>query len=435
MPAMASPRAVFRFIYGASYTLLCVLLAALLLITPGDVIYRALVADQKANVWAIAVCYVVTLLLVSFIYATRLYINKSALASIPIQWIPIEKGDVHPTVYKLIAYGLSRSAAISYEARPRVGRRDGEDAHVVRTEEGADTGRQEREVSEKRSSQLLELRRTVTPEGDMGVVLPPHRPVWGEIEHWGWGSPDSPDLVDVQYSTVFSELPNLIEAKAFTLAPSDPESRTEPPILEPDAVALLQRPVSMSLRDYIGYLGSLGVLGMTPVVSDFLAKYEQARFSPRPISNAKFRELMKLFAEVLRGMGPLGTAVSDSLAGRSTTTPSVFESDIDNDAPRSNLSRSATASSQGSGNRRHVSSRPSTAAATTDWHPYRTAPTTPKSRKTEAPSHSSSVDSFAQTRHPYPVSQPSSGSLRSKRSEGDGSVIHFAMHGQSTTPL
>ena len=106
------------------------------------------------------------------------------------------------------------------------------------------------------------------------------------------------------YSAVFTEFPTLIEAKALTLAPTETSPTDATPTPSADVVVLLQRPLSMSLRDYISHLSSLGVLTLTPTVSSFLARYEAARFSTRPISNADFRLLMHLFAEVLRAMRP-----------------------------------------------------------------------------------------------------------------------------------
>jgi hypothetical protein len=345
---MISPRAVFRIVYGTSYFLLYFILLVLLLITPGDAIYQAVVNQQNYNIWIVAVAYVVTVSAVIFIYALRLYVNKTALASIPKAWMPIAKGDVPKTVYKMINMGLNRSAAISFDARPRVAPAAADSAiGEDRNEESRDGEVKER----KRSFQLLRLQKSAAVEDELGIALPPHRPVWGEIEHFGWASPNSPDLPDLQYSTVFSELPNLIEAKALTLAPADGVSEAEPPMLDAQAVALLlQRPLHMGLRDYVGYLTELGVVVMSAATADFITMYEYARFSTRAISNARFREIMRLFAEILRTMQPLDPAILQSFnRGIEGTT----ESDIDNDAPlrtnpgtpSSSLTRSNTNSS------------------------------------------------------------------------------------------
>lgn len=378
---MSSAHAVFRFIYHAVYTFFYILLVGLVVVTPADVIFRAYENGQEWNIWIVVASYVITLVVVAFVYATRLYINKTALAAIPKQWIPIEKGDLHPTVYRLVKYGLDRSAAIAFEARPRIRRLLGPE----RPGTGA-TG----EDDEKRLSKRLGLRKSVSVEEEQ-VVLPPHQPIWGDIEQPGWGSPASPDLADLQYSTVFLELPTLIEAKALTFAP---QIEAEPPMLDPEAIALLQRPANMGLRDYLAHLSSLDVLALSPAVMDFVSRYESARFSTRPATNAEFRELMRLFAEVLRSMG---RPEEHELTPTVSTDPSFRE-------------RPYTSSSDGSRFRRRVHTR-----SPDEWE-FRTAPTTPKSGS------DGSSEMFARSRRPYVASSSSNGSLRSGAS---GSVVRL----------
>lgn len=375
---MITAHAVFRFIYNAVYTFFFIVLITLAVLTPADVIYRAWENGQTWNIWIVVASYVLTFVVVAFVYATRLYINKTALAAIPKPWIPVDKGDVHPAVYRLVKHGLDRSAAIAFEARPRIKR-------LLGPAEGA----QGDVVSMRRAARGVKLRRSVSTEEDQGVVVPLGNPVWGDIEQLGWGSPASPDLADLQYSTVFLELPALIEAKALTFAP---ETQGDPPALDPEAIALLQRPVSMGLRDYIGYLASLGVLPLDQTTLDFIHRYEHARFSTRPISDAEFRELMRLFAEVLRSMGPADeSAYSPSIS----TGPSL-------------RSRPYTSSSNESYVRRRV------LAQTPDEWEFRTAPTTPKS------AGGSSHGLWAP--RGYAGSSASSGSVRSGAS---GSVLRF----------
>ncbi|KAL2882516.1 hypothetical protein SGCOL_002257 [Colletotrichum sp. CLE4] len=430
---MFSPRAIFRFIYGSFYFVLCFLLALLLLVTPGDTIYQAYSNNQPYNIWIIAAALVLTTLIVSFIYATRLYLNKTILASIPKPWVPIEKGDVNKKVHEMITADLKRSAAIAYDARPRIETNllggDMEEVLVEKQNSGGSAAR--------KRFQLPTLKKPATTEKETGIALPPRRPVWGEIEHYGWSSPNSLDLPDLQYSTVLSELPNLIEAKALTLAPPDPTSPSQPPMLDADAVALLQRPLPMSLRDYLGHLAELGVISLNATTADFLSTYEHARFSTRAISNAQFRELMHLFAAILRGMRPLDPAVLGPLDEPSEGS----ESDIDNDAPIAtnpttprSLSRSATQSTQGSYNRRTPTVNARNSSANT-WAQYRTAPATPLGTLRGAISRSSSMNSFAQTRPAYgPNHSSSSVSLRSRASgsSASGSVIRLATRTDST---
>ncbi|KND94550.1 hypothetical protein TOPH_01305 [Tolypocladium ophioglossoides CBS 100239] len=401
-------RIFFRVVYGSIYFLFYLILVGLLLITPGDAIERSLQNGQNYNVLIVTISYVVTVVIVCFVYVLRLYINKTALAAIPKAWVPVEKGDVKDAVHKMIGAGLNRSAAIAYEARPRV-----------------DAWGREREPGRAEPQARVALKKMETAADEFGITLPPHRAAWGEIEHCGWASPNSPDLPNLQYSTVLSELPNLIEAKALTMAPADQTSPSDPPMLDPEATGLLQRMPNMGLRDYVDYLADTGVINTDKTMADFLSQYEHARFSNRPISDARFRELMHLFAEMLRAMQPLDLGAP----GGKDDDWAPSESDIDNDAPRdtnppsphSSISRAETASTHGSVRRPVM--RNSSAHA---WS-FRTAPNTPGSRRTGMLSRKSSNNSFAQSRRPYPVSQPSSSSLRSKASSSDsGSVIRLA---------
>ncbi|KAK3344173.1 hypothetical protein B0T25DRAFT_509349 [Lasiosphaeria hispida] len=429
---------VHKAIYIFSYYVLYLILLGFLIVTPADLINQAVEHNQKYNILVIALCSLVTALVLAFIYATRLYINRSVLASIPKGWVPVEMGDVPRDVRAVIVEGLSRSAAVAFEARPRVPllppvvgglgiSGGGRMAWMEKLRRGAGKG----------SAAARDL-----DEGAVGIDIPQHRAVWGEIEHPGWVAPTSPDLPDLQYDTVISELPNLIEAKALTLAPPDPESQADPPLLDPEAVGLLQRPESMGLREYLGHLTDLAVLAPLPTTSDFLAQYECARFSTRPVTNEQFRSLMHLFAEILRNMHPLSPSVlaryessssgsaSGSASYSSGEAPS--ESDIDNDAPRrsSPSSSSGTAHSVKRGPPRSRLRTPTMAprnSSANTWQ-FRTAPTTPKSRHTGL-SRASSNDSFAQSRHPYPASRVSSGaSMRSGyySGSGGGSVIRLA---------
>lgn len=428
-----------RVAYGSVYLFLYLVLAALILALLIDIIRQAVIRNQTFNILVIAITYIVTALVLAFNYAIRLYINRSVLASIPKSYLPIEKGDLKKHVRKMIVSGLSRSAAIAYAARPRVAPNfptqllgsDGEKPELGQAQK------------ERRSMPPFKLKKSVTAEDELGISLPPVKPVWGEIEHPGWGSPMSPDLPNLQYASVISELPNLIEAKSITLAPPDPDSHTDPPMLDSEAVSLLQRTEEMGLRDYLTHLMDLGVLDTSQTTTDFIAKYEYARFSTRPLSNILFRELMHLFAEVLRGLKPLDPAVLASLIDPGSEDDAPPESDIDNNAPmtppsghgnrtpESSIRRSASSSTGGSSRSRvrRVPSMPVRNSSANTWQQsYRTAPTTPKSKRTPL-SRSSSANSFAQTRNPYPVSQASSGSLRS---DAGSVIIRLADAGDAT---
>ena len=196
---------------------------------------------------------------------------------------------------------------------------------------------------------------------------------WGTVKHDGWSSPSTSDLPDLGFMPVIMELPNLIEAKAVSLAPGldGPEEeradsndeddegegkdnigegtdkteaedhaigdtlperpaqdaalsvKAHPPhpqkqktshpsasLPDPLAMEILQRPQNMNLRDYLFYLSSLNLLPnpssfpptSSNILQDFLALYEKARFSPYPLSETSFRQLMELFASLLRSM-------------------------------------------------------------------------------------------------------------------------------------
>ncbi|KAI0384648.1 hypothetical protein F5Y04DRAFT_218426 [Hypomontagnella monticulosa] len=431
---MANTNLVSRIAYTSAYVFLCLILAVLLLVVPGDFVRQVLGgSNQYINLIVTAIVFVLTVLIVLFVYALRLYVTRTVLASIPKTWIPVEKGDVTKEVRKMIAGDLGRSAAIAWAAHPKVPSPESRAASI----EGAarDTMATDGNIKEsRRSLQLLRSKPPATAEEQMGISLPPLRPVWGEIEHDGWGAPDSPDLANLQYSTVLSELPNLIEAKAVAQAPPDPDSAADSSTLDADAVALLQRRPNMAMRDYVVHLMSIGVLSSSQNAFDFLDNYESARFSTRPLSNAHFRRLMHLFAELLRAMQPLdATSVYES----QDADDGYSESDghIDDDAPRDTTpttparSQSSSLSLSGSSTRSRTRRANLTARGSSahTWQQYRTAPTTPRSKTGgRALSHSPSTNSggsFAQTRRPYPISQASSSSLRSV---SQASVIRLA---------
>jgi len=423
---MAHPR-IFRIYYSTFFTFLSIVLLALLLITPADAINQALNNSQLYNVIVIAGGYLLTLLLALIIYASRLYTNRTVIAGIPKTWIPVEKGDVRDSVRKMIVDSLSRSAVIAWNARPRVLDHDKRVTQDGQTQVPNVNSFQSTGTIIKHHS-LLHWKRVTTEKDDQGISMPPHSPVWGEIAHEGWSSPSSPDLPNLQYVTVILELPHLVEAKAVSLAPSNTKSSTTPPMPDLRAVELLQRPAAMGLRDYINHLATLGILSPTISVTSFLSAYETARFSSQPRTEKEFRELMGLFAEILRGMTPLDPTILDSLE--------AIESDIDNDA-------SSTTTSEGLTQRSHNRSRgrsrslASGAASSRDGSEgtIRTAPSrrrtiarastlvpspsTPKGKKRERQvvEKSPSLQNFAQTRKPYAVSQASSSSLRSTSGE------------------
>ncbi|POS75393.1 sucrase/ferredoxin domain-containing protein [Diaporthe helianthi] len=434
---MSALHIIFRVIYDSFYVFLSLIVLLLLLVTPADNVRLALQNGQELHVLTTVACLSATLLFVVLLYFARLWVNRTALANIPKPWIPIGRGEVKKSVRKMIVAGLSRSAAIAYESKPRVAPARPPTAMTDPEQGEEDDDRRADGKGRKSTLGLFRLKKAPTVEDKMGITLPPHRAVWGEIEHYGWSSPNSFDLPNLQYSTVISELPNLIEAKALTLAPPAPglNDTAGPPVLDPEATALLQRPDNLALRQYLTQLAELGVLAPSRTTADFLSAYEYARYSTRPISSAHFRELMHLFAELLRSMQPLDPAV---LVALDDDGYSEDESDIDDDAPRrsppstprsmhsflsrqrSTASRATTTTTSsgrsGASGGSYVRMRPGpqptrpqmagrmSSQGTWGGAPtYRTAPTTPKTQKTAASPSSitSSADSFAQTRRPY----------------------------------
>ncbi|KAJ6160994.1 hypothetical protein N7470_004390 [Penicillium chermesinum] len=278
------------------------ILLCLILLTPADAIYQCYETSRLTNIFFITGAYVITFVLAALIYATRIYTNRSTLAGIPKAWIPVEKEDVNKSVRRLVMEGLARSAVISYQARPR------------------DTSKEKDRFPNYQD-----------------LLVDPEHPPWGPIEHPGWSSPASPDLPDLPYRTVIQELPVLIEAKAVSLAPAD---ALHTPILHqldtpgdtgvPDTrvVDILRRPNSMGLRQYIGHLASLGAIDPPELGADFLALYERARFSSHQLHESDFRELMHLFAEILRGMTSLAAPVLNDLRDSASYDRSYTESII-----------------------------------------------------------------------------------------------------------
>ncbi|ORY59998.1 uncharacterized protein BCR38DRAFT_349929 [Pseudomassariella vexata] len=465
---MSTPRLIFRIFYSLIYTFFCLLLAALILITPADAVVQAIRGTfTYNNVVIICIVYLVTTLVVLFVYSLRLYITRTVLAGIPKQWIPIGKGDVRKDVRNMIIRDIGRSAAIAYAARPKIGDHDWHDWNKG---DGLLTVPSISTFLPGPSLKLVKkpVSKTSNIEDDMGIALPPTLPVWGNVDHPGWGSPNSPDLRNVQYGTVLDELPNLIEAKAVSLAPPDLEAGGigAGATLNMEAVDVLGRSLNMSMRDYVVHLTGLDVLpsastdeqpGITRDISEFLDTYERARFSGRPMTSDRFRRLMQLFAELLRAMRPLDPAVLDTLdqMGSVDMYSGSDESggNIDDDAPRDTRTASLIS---GQSSARNFSDRWSFSSSTgskasnlgkIDKHrqrrpsllprnsSYGTAPTTPKSTRNSGLSisnrpamernpstKSDSTDTCAQTRRPFGASTFSS----DVNSLSGGSVIRLA---------
>ena len=255
----------------ALFGILIVALFCLIIISPVDSIYQCYRTHRLTNIFFIAGAYIITFLLAVFIYSSRIYTNRTVLASIPKAWIPIEREDVGANVRRLVVDGLSRSAIVAYEARPR-------------------------DLSSDEAK----------------VLVDPDRPPWGTVEHPGWSSPSCAvrDLsANIHYRDVVLEIPYLIEAKAVSLAPSPEEEK----LPDTRVVQVLQRPASMGLREYIEHLMSLDLINPPELAGEFLAMYSWARFSTCDLYEVEFRQLMHVFAEILRGMRSISREMVDEI--------------------------------------------------------------------------------------------------------------------------
>jgi hypothetical protein len=307
----------FRIWYSTTYTVLFFILLIFLAVTPGDTIYQSIRTRELQKLFIIGAVYAFTFFVSLLVYSTRLYTNRVVLQAIPKPYIPVEDGEVGKLVRRVIVKALKRSAIIAYDSRPR----------DVRDDPGyADSGASRPQTAERNN--FAHRRRnhaisaTVIP---VSVESPP----WGHVSHPGWASPSSLDLPNLQYGKVVMELPNLIEAKAVSLAPPDPavedhlRIQENTPILpDADIVAVLQRPRTMGLREYLGRLASFGLINPGSLGPKFLTQYEYARFSTNPLTESEFRDLMATFTEILNGMTELDPDFVKTVREESETSDS-----------------------------------------------------------------------------------------------------------------
>ncbi|KAI9675524.1 MAG: hypothetical protein M1829_003328 [Trizodia sp. TS-e1964] len=405
----------FDIFYNTTFSILSIILIVLLLITPSDAIRQALNNNQLYNAVVVSAAYLLTLILALLIYASRIYGNHVVLAGIPKTFLPIEKGDVGKNVRKVIADTLTRSVVIAYDARPRNLHQDTATRPML--EEPAPVLRASSE-RERASSSVNRV--------DMGIPVPLLPPIWGPIAHRGWSSPSSPDLPNLNYDTVILELPNLIEAKAVSLAPTQrtfglqagPYDAPSPP--DARAVSLLQRPAMVGLRDYITYLTGLDLINPPSIGAAFLDQYERARFSMLQLTEDEFRSLMRSFAEILRGMAHLSDETLQLLSLDEISTEDSLDDDDSFRSPDgyspSHSSFSGTIRTAPS--RRRVSGFASPAPDA--------VPSTPPNQRSLS-SRAPSANSPHSYRPPFARASPSSFSSRSA-----SSVIQLSMSGSRT---
>jgi hypothetical protein len=280
----------FRIFYSTTYTTLFLLILILLAITPATLIYTALRANAYQYVFEVGGVYVLVAIFTLFIYSSRLYTNRSVLAAVGKSWIPVQPGEVSKNVHKEVVKAANRSARIAFETKPR------------------------------NLQPELERNKKLHDESDEGepttvgniIQVDPQHPPWGRISHAGWSSPSQLDAhlaPHIQFRTVVMELPNLVEARAVSLAPfftASPQAATTMPDLR--IVSLLSRSPTADMRSYLAQLSGLGLFP-PHAGQDFVQRYEHARFSPIPINEDEFEALMSAFAALLASMNQLPSRV------------------------------------------------------------------------------------------------------------------------------
>lgn len=287
----------FRIFYSTTYTILFILCLLLLAITPASLIWTAIQSQAFQYIVMIGGVYILTALLAIMIYSSRLYTNRTVLAGVGKAYIPIEKGEVGSSVRKMIVKQLERSAIVAWESRPR----DLEGEILQAERQGmlpADT------MSVRREDYIV------------GRIIPvdPAKPPWGYLQHPGWTSPSHRQdnkNPEVQFLDVLAELPNLLEARAVSLAPPDPNMTPVggQAMADPAVVELLRRPETMGMRDYLTQLSYLGLVNPPELGQTFVRMYEHARFCGRPATEREFERLMARFSELLAGMPELSPAI------------------------------------------------------------------------------------------------------------------------------
>ncbi|KAK5119747.1 hypothetical protein LTR85_007323 [Meristemomyces frigidus] len=291
----------FRIFYSTTYTILYIIILCLLAITPSSIIWTAVENHAYQYTFMIGAVYLLTALISIFIYSSRLYTNRTVLAGVGKAYIPVEEGEVSKSVRKMIVKQLERSAIVAWESKPRdlVG-----------------------EILQAETLGLLPPETQSVDHNDYTVgrviAVDPASPPWGCVDHPGWTSPSHRDdnkNPNVECLNVVAELPNLIEARAVSLAPPDPAMTPMEgqAVADPAVVQLLCRPQIMGMRDYLTQLSYLGLVNPPAVGQDFLRQYEKARFCGRPITEADFGTLMATFAELLSGVTELSPEIVEQI--------------------------------------------------------------------------------------------------------------------------
>lgn len=353
----------FRIWYSTTYTGLFIILVLLLAVTPADTIYQSIKGKELEKLFTIGGVYLLTFIIMLLIYSTRIYTNRTVLQAIPKGYIPIEQGEVGKMVRRMVARHLHRSAIIAWDSRPRDVRRETGTIDSGRDGDSSDIEQNVNDIRcEKPEEAKTQKKRLWHHTQDPSTIIRvnPKSPPWGHVSHPGWASPSSPDLPNLQYWTVICELPNLIEAKAVSLAPPDPAINdvfqqypdNAPPLPDAQIVTLLQRPRAMGLREYLSRLASLGLLNDPPLIPTFLAQYEHARFSTSNLTEPEFRTLMSTFASILSSMTELDPQTIEDL--RITAAQAFSDADTHSLAPTQLSSLSSERTSRSASSRSNL---------------------------------------------------------------------------------
>ena len=274
----------FRVFYSTTFTLVFLLTISFAAAGPIDALYQSYRRNRLIDIFIIAGLYVLTALIAILLYSTRLYTNRQLLKDIPKTYMPIDKRELgNRRVGRLVEDCRNRANVVGYLARPR--------ARRVEKEVGYAGAR---------------IRTLLKPEHHKESRI--FEPQWGTISHPGWSSPASRETPNLDYNTVVAELTDLIEARAVSLAPIDPTLALNEhgiAVANETTIEALRRPEEQGMRGYIAHLISLSVLDDNSLVVAFLTLYERARFAPTPLSSGEFKQLMRMFAEILRTMKPL----------------------------------------------------------------------------------------------------------------------------------
>lgn len=297
----------FRIFYSTSFTIVFLVLIAMICIAPADKLYESYKRRRIVDIIIIAAAWVLTGLVAAFLYGTRLYTNRAIIRDIPKTFLPIEREDLPGrNAHRAIQETFARSAVIAYQAKPRAKR--------IEVElEGAG----ERMLAVSKQMKMHHHQHNFTLREQALLA-----PKWDVVAHPGWQSPASTEMPGLEYHKVADELIDLVEAKAVSLAPRDPlatptaESDDEdgnplPRTPDPRFVELLARPAGIGMRGYLAQLAELGVLPDSDLTDDFLSAYEHSRYSGKPLSEHEFQNLMRLFAELLRCMQPMEADLLD----------------------------------------------------------------------------------------------------------------------------